>query len=551
LAASTAEAVMMPDLNSLKTTDLDGLPLLPIQWEAGRQIALGRGLRACWAFPILGAEGQALGVIASHRPEVGGPDFLQGSLYHTVTSLASIALEQRSMTERMRLQARVDALTGLPNRLALEDRLTQAILEAGQRGSELALLWVDLDGFKTVNDTLGHAVGDGLLQAITDRMLLSIGSGDTLARIGGDEFALVHSLAKGPEDAARLAERLLESFRAPIQIQGRALFVTGSIGIALFPQDGQDALSLQRHADLAMYRAKAAGKNTFELFTPALTAVALERLDLEHALRHALERAQTAGALESAQKSGLHHDPTQTLGLELHYQPQVDLQGQIVAVEALLRWNHPQLGPIPPVRFIPVAEDCGLIVALGEWVLSHACHQVMRWREQGLTCVPVAVNVSPIQFSRSDFVQTVQRTLQTSGLEASFLELELTEGIVMQDLEATSKKLFSLREMGVSVSIDDFGTGYSSLKYLQRLPIDCLKIDRSFVLEIDHEFGSRSLVRTIILLARELGLKVVAEGVETNAQFDIVRALECDRVQGYLFARPVSALNLEPFLRLN
>jgi diguanylate cyclase (GGDEF)-like protein/PAS domain S-box-containing protein len=542
LAASTAEAVVMPDLNRLETVDLDGLPLLPIDWEAGRQIALERGLRACWAFPILGAEGQVLGVIASHRPQVGGPDFMQGSLYHTVTSLAAIALEHRSMNERMRVQARRDALTGLPNRLALEDRLTQAILEAGQRGSELALLWVDLDGFKTVNDTLGHAVGDGLLQAITDRMLLSIGSGDALARIGGDEFALVHSLAKGPEDAARLAERLLESFRAPMEIQGRELFVTGSIGIALFPQDGQDALSLQRHADLAMYRAKAAGKNTFELFTPALTAVALERLELEHALRRALETAQDAKC---------QHDPNQTLGLELHYQPQVDLGGKVVAVEALLRWNHPQLGPIPPVRFIPVAEDCGLIVALGEWVLSSACHQVMRWREQGLTCVPVAVNVSPIQFSRSDFVQTVQRTLQTSGLEASLLELELTEGIVMQDLEITSQKLSALREMGVSVSIDDFGTGYSSLKYLQRLPIDCLKIDRSFVLEIDHEFGSRSLVRTIILLARELGLKVVAEGVETNAQFDIVRALECDRVQGYLFARPVSALNLESFLRLN
>ena len=540
LAASTAEAVMMPDLNSLETNDLDGLPLLPIHWEAGRQIALERGFRACWAFPVLGAGGQVLGVIASHRSKTGNPDFLQGSLYHTVTSLAAIALENRNLTERIRAQARTDALTGLPNRLALEDRLAQAILEAGQRGSELALLWVDLDGFKTVNDTLGHAVGDGLLRAITDRMLLGIGSGDTLARIGGDEFALVHSLAKGPEDAARLAERLLESFRAPIQVQGRELFVTGSIGIALFPQDGQDALSLQRHADLAMYRAKAAGKNTFELFTPALTAVALERLNLEHALRR---------ALESAQHPALQLDPNQTLGLELHYQPQVDLRGQVVAVEALLRWNHPQLGPIPPVRFIPVAEDCGLIVALGEWVLSHACHQVMRWREQGLNCVPVAVNVSPIQFSRSDFVQTVRRTLQTSGLEASFLELELTEGIVMQDLEATSQKLFALREMGVSVSIDDFGTGYSSLKYLQRLPIDCLKIDRSFVLEINHEFGSQSLVRTIILLARELGLKVVAEGVETHAQFDVVRALECDRVQGYLFARPVSALNLEPFLR--
>jgi diguanylate cyclase (GGDEF)-like protein/PAS domain S-box-containing protein len=552
LAASVAEAVMMPDLNVLETTDLDGLPLLPIHWEAGRQIALERGLLACWAFPILGAEGQVLGVIASHRSKTGRPDFLQGSLYHTVTSLAAIALEHRSMNERIRVQARIDALTGLPNRLALEDRLTQAILEAGQRGSELALLWVDLDGFKTVNDTLGHAVGDGLLQAITDRMLISIGSGDTLARIGGDEFALVHSLAKGPEDAARLAERLLESFRAPIQIQGRELFVTGSIGIALYPQDGLDTLSLQRHADLAMYRAKAAGKNTFELFTPALTAVALERLELEHALRRALENAQLIGPQHDPNQNDLNqNDPTQTLGLELHYQPQVDLKGQVVAVEALLRWNHPQLGAIPPVRFIPVAEDCGLIVALGEWVLSSACHQVMRWREQGLTCVPVAVNVSPIQFSRSDFVQTVQRVLQTSGLEASFLELELTEGIVMQDLEATSQKLFALRKMGVSVSIDDFGTGYSSLKYLQRLPIDCLKIDRSFVLEIDHEFGSQSLVRTIILLARELGLKVVAEGVETSAQFDVVCALECDRVQGYLFARPVSALNLEPFLRLN
>jgi diguanylate cyclase (GGDEF)-like protein/PAS domain S-box-containing protein len=540
LAASSAEAVIMPDLNALETTDLDGLPLLPVDWEAGRQIALERGLLACWAFPILGAEGQVLGVIASHRTKAGKPDDLQASLYHTVTSLAAIALEHRSMTERMRVQARVDALTGLPNRLALEDRLTQAILEAGQRGSELALLWVDLDGFKTVNDTLGHAVGDELLRTITDRMLLSIGSGDTLARIGGDEFALVHSLAKGPEDAARLAERLLESFRAPIEIQGRELFVTGSIGIALYPQDGLDVVSLQRHADLAMYRAKAAGKNTFELFTPALTAVALERLDLENALRRALESAQKAI-----------RNPNPVLGLELHYQPQVDLMGRVVAVEVLLRWNHPQLGPIPPARFIPVAEDCGLIVALGEWVLSSACHQVMRWREQGLTCVPVAVNVSPIQFSRSDFVQTVQRVLQTSGLEASFLELELTEGIVMQDLEMTSQKLFALREMGISVSIDDFGTGYSSLKYLQRLPIDCLKIDRSFVLEIDHELGSRSLVRTIILLARELGLRVVAEGVETNAQFDVVRALECDRVQGYLFARPLSALNLEPFLRLN
>jgi diguanylate cyclase (GGDEF)-like protein len=557
LAASSAEVVLMPDLNSSDTLDLDGLPLMPVAWDMGRQVSLERGLLACWAFPIIGAEGQVLGVIASHRSKLGLPDFLQGSLYHTVSSLAAIALENRSLNERMRAQARRDALTGLPNRLALEDRLTQAILEAGQRGTSLALLWVDLDGFKTVNDTLGHAVGDGLLRAITDRMLISIGSGDTLARTGGDEFALVHSLAHGPEDAARLAERLLESFRAPIQVQGRELFVTGSIGIAMFPQDGQDVISLQRHADLAMYRAKAAGKNTFELFTPALNAVALERLELEHALRRALELAQhDSGQHDSGQHdSGQHdlgqHDPCQTLGLELHYQPQVNLTGQVVAAEALLRWNHPQLGAIPPVRFIPVAEECGLIVALGEWVLTNACQQVMRWKAQGFACVPVAVNVSPIQFLRSDFVQTVQRVLTDSGLEASLLELELTEGVVMQDLEMTSQKLFALREMGVSVSIDAFGTGYSSLKYLQRLPIDCLKIDRSFVLELNHESCSQSLVRTIILLAKELGLRVVAEGVETDAQFDVVRALECDRVQGYLFARPVSAVNLEAFLRLN
>ncbi len=433
-------------------------------------------------------------------------------------SYAAAAVEQRELADRLAHQATHDTLTGLPNRALFEDRLEQAIRGVGRHGGSVALLVVDLDGFKRVNDSLGHHAGDELLRQVARRLRGRLRVGDTLSRMGGDEFTVVLTDLRTPSDAVRIGGELLGTLEAAFPVDGRELFVTCSIGVSVYPDDGHDAATLQRHADVAMYRAKAAGRNALRCFTPEMNETARERLELEGRLRWALELGE----------------------FELYYQPQVTLSGKPVAVEALVRWRHPSLGLVPPAKFIPAAEESGLIVAIGTWVLSEACRQAALWRDAGRP-IRVAVNVSALQFVRPDFFETVEQALNEAGLAPGLLEVELTESLVMRDPGESARQMEKLRALGVRVAVDDFGTGYSSLSYLHRLPIDVLKIDRSFVAEVEGLRGTQALVQAIVALARALDLTVVAEGVETTGQLAFLSELGCDLAQGYLFAKPMPA----------
>jgi diguanylate cyclase (GGDEF)-like protein len=427
-------------------------------------------------------------------------------------------------------QAQYDALTGLPNRLLFQDRLAQAMHGARRHGTRLTVMFIDLDGFKRVNDSLGHQAGDLLLTQVAARFRRVIRSSDTLARMGGDEFMVVLVNARDTRASVRVAQKLLQSLREPFQVAGHELVVTASIGLSFYPEDGTHQDELQRHADAAMYKAKASGRNGFQCYTPELNAQITSRLEMEQQLRQALGRGE----------------------LRLAYQPQHQADGRLVGFEALLRWTHPTWGSVPPQRFIPLAEECGLILPIGRWVLDEACRQCSRWREEGHAGVRVAVNVSAIQFEQADWTRTVARSLDGARLPAAALELEITEGLVMRDAGEASQKLRTMREMGVSVAIDDFGTGYSSLAYLQRLPIDTLKIDQSFVRGIGAQGAQRdstAIVETIVNLGRGLGLQVLAEGVETEGQADFLRRIGCDAMQGYYFGRPMDAAEAGAHLR--
>ena len=440
----------------------------------------------------------------------------------------AVAIEQRRLAEQLAYQAQHDALTGLPNRSLFEDRLQQAIALAERSGKRVALFFIDLDRFKQINDTLGHHVGDELLKQVALRLAEQVRRSDTLARMGGDEFTLILGNLKHPADALRIAQKLLTVLSQPFQVRGHEFYVTGSIGISVYPDDGMDTAILQRNADSAMYRAKQRGKNTYQLFKPEMNEAAVERLQLENYLRKALDR----------------------LELITYYQPYIDLvTGRVIGTEALLRWQHPELGLVPPGKFIPVAEDSGLIVRIGAWVIEEACRQTKAWQDAGHGPLRVSVNVSPVQFTQIDFVKTVERALLASGLEPCYLELELTEGIVMQDIERAVAYMTELRTLGVRFSIDDFGTGYSSLAYLQKLPIDNLKIDRSFIMNLEpgHPLSASglSLVKTIMALAHNLALHVTAEGVETPKQLRFLQETGCDQAQGFLLAKPQMAREIE------
>jgi diguanylate cyclase (GGDEF)-like protein/PAS domain S-box-containing protein len=412
-----------------------------------------------------------------------------------------------------------DALTGLPNRRLFHDRLLQALALGQRKQSSVALMLLDLDHFKKINDTLGHDAGDEVLVIVAERLTRSIRKTDTLARMGGDEFALIAVDLAHPEDVGRLAEALQEALRVPVQVKGRELYLSTSVGITVFPDDSRDADCLVKNADIALYRAKDRGRDNFQFFTSEMNAAILQRLHLENGMRCALERGEFA----------------------LLYQPQVDLaSGRIECVEALIRWRHPDLGMISPTQFIPLAEETGMIVAIGEWVLRTACAQARAWQLEGLP-LRVAVNLSARQFRQGDLANKVENILRESELTSNFLELEMTEGMLMEDTAQTSATLDTLHRMGVQISIDDFGTGYSSLSYLKRLPIDILKIDQSFVRDIHTDPDDRSIVTAVIALAHSLNLSVVAEGVETPEQLAFLRELRCDAVQGFLFSRPVAA----------
>jgi diguanylate cyclase (GGDEF)-like protein/PAS domain S-box-containing protein len=450
-----------------------------------------------------------------------------GEIVNFVVAQYDISAIMRYEAE-LEFQARHDALTGLANRNLLTERLERAIGSARHSNTELWVVFVDLDRFKFVNDTLGHEAGDALLKVLAERLKLAVREADTVARMGGDEFVLVLPEGASRDASLQVIDNIMQAVATPLMIQSHEFYLTCSVGIAAYPSDGGSADVLTKHADIAMYRAKELGRNTYQFYTAAMSERTLERLEIEADLRHALERNE----------------------LSLHYQPQIDLGGaNIVGMEALLRWHHPRHGMIAPSRFIALAEEMGLIIPIGAWVLRAACEQAKAWQTAGLGQLRIAVNLSPRQFTQKGLAQSIAAILAETGLDARYLELELTESMVMTDVDHAITILRELKHLGVQIAIDDFGTGYSSLSYLRRFPIDVLKIDQSFVRDITLEEDGAAIVRTIISLAHSLRLKVVAEGVETPAQLAYLRAHACDQVQGYLFSRPVPAADFELMIR--
>jgi diguanylate cyclase (GGDEF)-like protein/PAS domain S-box-containing protein len=426
----------------------------------------------------------------------------------------------RSVALQMSHSAQHDFLTGLPNRMLVNDRVNQAIAFAMRRSKKVAALFLDLDGFKHINDSLGHATGDKLLQSVAKRLVDCVRNSDTVSRQGGDEFVVLLSEIDHPEDAAITATRMLHDIAGAHSIDNQDLHVTASIGVSVYPDDGPDAETLIKNADTAMYQAKENGRQSYQFFKPAMNVRAVERQSIEESLRRALERHEFA----------------------VHYQPKINLKtGGITGAEALLRWTHSVRGAIPPGQFIPVAEDSGLILSIGNWVLREACRQTREWADAGLSLATIAVNISAMEFRSDDFLEGVFAILRDTGLSPKSLELELTESVLMQRADSTESVLRKLRAGGVQLSVDDFGTGYSSLRYLRKFPIDSLKIDQSFVRQITTTPNDTAIVAAVISMGRSLNLRVVAEGVETRQETDFLQLHQCDEAQGYYFSRPVAA----------
>lgn len=427
---------------------------------------------------------------------------------------------QRQTEERLRHLAHHDILTGLPNRALFMDRLEHGLMRARRNSRLLAVLLLNLDRFKLVNDTLGHNAGDRVLQELSGRLRSCLRDGDTVGRFGGDEFGILIEDIAAMGDAAMVAHKIVDALSHPFVLNGRELYVTPSIGISVYPDDAEDSQTLLKNVTAGMYRAKEDGRNTFRFYSADMAAKASERLALESGLRHALERNEFI----------------------LHYQPQIDLaHDRIIGVEALIRWQHPELGLVPPNDFISLLEETGLIVPVGEWVLRTACAQSRAWQEQGLAPVRMAVNLSARQFSDPGLITVLRRTLEATNLAADLLELEITESLLMRSTERTLKTLDELSALGTKLAIDDFGTGYSSLSYLKRFPVDSLKIDRSFIRDVVTDADDHAIVSAVIAMAHRLKLRVIAEGVETETQLELLRQHGCDAFQGYLFSRPVPA----------
>jgi diguanylate cyclase (GGDEF)-like protein/PAS domain S-box-containing protein len=448
------------------------------------------------ASPIHDSEGQDVGAVTIFRDVSGA----------------------RTMAQEKTHTAEHDFLTGLPNRLLLSDRLSQAVALAPRRQDKIAVLFLDLDNFKHINDSLGHPTGDKLLQSVAKRLVECVRGSDTVSRQGGDEFVMLLSDAEHWEDAAVVAARMLQAVARAHSIDRHDLHITASIGVSVYPDDGLDAETLIKNADTAMYQAKENGRQNYRFFEPEMNVRAVERQSIEEGLRRALERREFA----------------------LHYQPIIDLRtGAITGAEALIRWTHPTRGSVPPVQFIPVAEDCGLMGQIGFWVLGKVCEQARAWLDAGLPVTTMAVNVSAMEFRDENFLENLVATLSETGLDPGVLVVELTESLLMKHAEAAASILQALREKGVRVAIDDFGTGYSSLGYLRKFPLDALKIDQSFVRQISDPAEDTAIVTAVIGMARSLNLRVIAEGVETLEELEFLRARHCDEVQGYYFSRPV------------
>jgi diguanylate cyclase (GGDEF)-like protein len=499
--------------------------------------AIRRAHAAAPGVPLVVLTGLDDESLAVQALQLGAQDYLIKGQIETRGLLRALryAIERKTMesaalamARQMAHSAEHDFLTGLPNRMLLNDRVGQAIALARRHTRKVAVLFLDLDGFKHINDSLGHPVGDKLLQSVAKRLVDCIRGSDSVSRQGGDEFVVLLLDLEHAEDAAVTARRMLETVALPHSIDRHDLHVTASIGVSVYPDDGLDADTLIKNADTAMYQAKENGRRSFQFFKPAMNVRAVERQFIEEALRLALERRE----------------------LVLHYQPKVNLMtGAIAGAEALLRWTHPTRGPIAPADFIPVAEECGLILPIGAWVLREACAQARTWMNAGLPVTSMAVNVSAMEFRDKNFLDGLFAILRETGLDPRFLELELTESVLMKRAEFTASILQTLRKRGVQVAVDDFGTGYSSLSYLRKFPVDALKIDQSFVRQISTAGDDTTIVKAVIGMARSLKLRVIAEGVETLEEVAFLRAYRCEEAQGYYFSRPVPAQQFAMLLR--
>ena len=435
----------------------------------------------------------------------------------------------RALGAEMSHLAQHDTLTNLPNRTLMQDRLTQAIATASRKDSRIAVLFLDLDGFKNINDSLSHATGDRLLQLVAKRLLAAVRTSDTVCRLGGDEFVILLSEVAHAGDAGVKAGKILSALSAPFEIEQVTLRVTGSIGVSTYPEDGQSAELLIRNADLAMYQAKEKGRSNYQFFEKGMNVRAVERQSIEGDLRFALERDEFV----------------------MHYQPKIDLKtGEITGVEALVRWQHPERGLVGPLQFISIAEDCGLMLPIGKWVLRESCRQAKAWQDTGLPPIDMAVNVSSVEFRNDEFLESVSTILTETRLEPRYLELELTESVLMQHAEFSVPLLQKLKAMGLRLAIDDFGTGYSSLSYLRQFPIDTLKVDQSFIHEINADTDEATIISAVINMGCRMKHRVIAEGVETAEQLAFLRAHGCDEGQGYYFARPMPAMETAKLLEL-
>jgi diguanylate cyclase (GGDEF)-like protein len=454
----------------------------------------------------------------------------EANAHLVIATIEARKLAEQVETTKVQLDhlAHHDVLTDLPNRILLQDRLSQAIEFARRQGRQLAVMFMDLDRFKHINDSLGHAVGDQLLQSVAQRLVGCVRHSDTISRQGGDEFVLLLPFIEHAEDAALSAQKMLAALALPHRIDRHDLHISVSIGISIYPDDGQDAETLIKSADTAMYYAKENGRNNYKFFEQDMNARAVQRQSIEVSLRRALERQEFV----------------------LYYQPKINLHsGTIVGVEALIRWQHPERGLLPPAQFVPIAEDCGLILPIGRWVLREACLQLRAWLQAGLPPITVAVNTSALEFRAKDFLENIRATLEDTRSEPRYLELELTESILMRDAKSTDSMLHVLADLGVKLAVDDFGTGYSSLSYLRQFPIDTLKIDQSFVNRMTSNPDDATIVSAVISMGKSLKQRVIAEGVETPEQYRFLLAQHCDEGQGYYFCRPVVAEVLATLLQ--
>lgn len=495
-------------------------------WRDYKDLALSHGLAACWSVPILSTQGQILGTFALYYSVPRSPQPVELAALERGAHLASLAIERAQTEARVVQLAHFDSLTGLPNQVLLKDRIAHSMSMSQRADKQMALMFLDLDHFKNVNDTLGHRIGDELLIQLAMRLKALLRDEDTLSRLGGDEFILALP-ATNADGAAHVAEKLLDTVVEPYHIEQYELVVTPSVGIAMYPFDGTDFDKLYQCADVAMYRAKKDGRNCFRFFTAEMQERSARRLQLENALRHALAREQ----------------------FQLHYQPQISMQdGRITGAEALLRWQHPELGMVLPAEFIPVAEESGLILSIGEWVLRQAVQQAKRWMDNGQAAITIAVNLSAVQFRQAHLPELIVQILDEVHLQPQYIELELTESVAMEVPLAAIAVMDELHAHGIRMSIDDFGTGYSSLSYLRKFKINKLKIDQSFVCNIAEDAESRAIVAAIITLADSLGFQTIAEGVETAGQLEFLRQKGCGEAQGYYFSKPLTVPQFEVFM---